>query len=216
MRIELVIAALVVALAGCTGSNRAKTASAFSEGPSAGQLVADNVTNNSPSTNTSRNAQSQEVIKAGDTLLITFTDLPPGSTMPTFSQRVGEDGAITFIYGNVFHAAGKKTGDMEKEMRDYFVPYFTNLAVRIRISGETQFVYVYGEFRKPGRYSWTNGMRLKDAIDLACGFSDFAGRLTLIQAGGARQRIKLPFNKIPLDNPELKPGDVIRCRGMDI
>jgi hypothetical protein len=38
------------------------------------------------------------------------------------------------------------------------------------------FISMTGEFRKPGRYAWTHGMTLKDAIDAAGGFTDFARR----------------------------------------
>jgi len=215
MKIELAVAAIAIALAGCTGTNRGKTVPASSEGTLPAQEHAYSVTIDSPATNASRNAEIQDVIKVGDTLLITFTNLPSGSTTPTFEQRVGDDGVITLIYGNVFHAAGKKTGDLEQEIRDHFVPYLTNLTVIVRISSES-FVYVDGEFRNRGRLLWTNGMRLKDAIALAHGFSDFAWRLTIIHADGTRQRIRLPADKIPLDNPKLEAGDVIRCRGRDI
>jgi protein involved in polysaccharide export with SLBB domain len=216
MKSELVIAALAVALSGCTGSNLGKTVPVFSEGPPPARLHANNAANDSPATKSPGNAQSEDVIKAGDILLITFSNSPSGSTMPTFDQRVGDDGTITFIYGNVFHAAGKKTGDLEQEIRDFFVPVCApNLTIRVRVS-EGRFVYAEGEFRNRGRLSWTNGMSLRDAIDLAHGFSDFAGRLTIIHADGTRQRIRLPADKIPLDNPKLEAGDVIRCRGRDI
>lgn len=208
MKSGLLMVAFVAILSGCVRSNRPdSTATRFSGASSA--IVSNGATNESRATN------SQDVIKAGDTLLITFTNSTSIHTVPEFDQRVRDDGTITLIYGNVFHAAGKKTGDLEKEIRDFFVPIFTNYTVVIRRSSGS-FVCLDGEFGNPGRYSWTNGMRLRDAIDLAHGFSDFAGRLTLIHADGAKQRIRLPANKIPVDNPKLKAGDVIRCRGRDI
>ena len=210
MKIELVIAVLAVGLSGCTGPNRGKTVPVFSEGPSPAQLHAYNVTNDSPATKASKNAESENVIKAGDILLITFADSLSGSTLPAFDQRVKDDGTITLIYNHVFHAAGKKTGDLEKEIRDFYVPTcFVNLTVRV--SAETAFVYVGGGFRKPGRYSWTNGMRLNDAIEAAGGFSEFASRrIKLRHLDGTVETYRLRGNWTVTNNPALKPGDRVQ------
>src|SRR4051812_25028888 len=54
------------------------------------------------------------------------------------------------------------------------------------------FVYVSGEFTNPGRYSWTNGMTLKDAIEAAGGFTDFAvRRITLRHWNDSVERFRL-------------------------
>jgi protein involved in polysaccharide export with SLBB domain len=211
MKSGLLIVALAVFLSGCTGSNRGNRVAVFSEGASPAPLRAQSVTDDSPGTNSSRNAESQDVIKQGDTLLITFTNLTSGLTVPAFDQRVRDDGTITLIYNNVFHAAGKKTGDLEREIRDFFVPAnSTNLTVRVRISAETRFVYVDGEFRKQGRYSWTNGMTLKDAIEAAGGFTDFANRrVRLVHTDGTVERYRLRGDWTVTNNPVLKPGDKV-------
>jgi protein involved in polysaccharide export with SLBB domain len=202
MKIELVIVALAAALSGCTGSNRGNTVPVFSEVSSPAQLRGYNVTNDSPARNTARNAEDKEVIKVGDTLLITFGDI---CASPPVFQRVKDDGTITFIFNRTFQAAGKSTGNLEK---DYYVPtYFTNLAVTIQIS---LFVYVDGEFRNPGRYPWTNGMTLKDAIEAAGGFTKFANhRIRLYHLDGIGEKLRLSGNWFLTNNPNLKPGDRI-------
>lgn len=205
------IAALAVALAGCTGSHQGKTAPVFSEGTSPAQLHAYNVTNGSPGTNSSRTAESAEVIKPKDTLIITFTNLPSGLTLPAFDQRVREDGTITLIYNKLFLAAGKNTGDLEKEVQDYYVPaFFTNLTVTVRLSCSTECVYVDGGFRKPGRYPWTNGMRLKDAIEAAGGFTEIANHtIQIIREDGTIGKYRLWGDWARTNNPVLKAGDRI-------
>ncbi len=214
MKIGLVILALVVVLSGCTRANRSHTVPVLSKMSSPTPLHGYSVTNHLPATNASRNTENEQVIREGNILLITFSDLSSGSALPAFDQQVKDDGSITLIYKSVFQAARKKTGDLEKEIRDFYVPVcFANLTVGVRISCQNCLVYVDGEFRKPGRYSWTSGMTLKDAIDLAHGMSAFAARLTIVHPDGTKQRIKLPFDRIPLDNPELKAGDLILCRG---
>jgi protein involved in polysaccharide export with SLBB domain len=210
MKRGLVIVALAVFLSGCTGSNRGKMGPVFSEVPSPTQWHAYNVTDESPATNTSRDSQNAGVIQVGDALLFTF-NLPGLIMEPVWDQRVKDDGTITLIYNRVFHAAGKKTGDLEKEIRDYYVPtYFTDMTVMVRISREGGFVYVDGEFRKPGIYSWTNGMRLKDAIDAAGGFTEFSNhKIKVIHNDGTSERFRLRGDWERTNNPVLNPGDKI-------
>jgi protein involved in polysaccharide export with SLBB domain len=210
MKSGLLIVALVVFLSGCTGSNRGNRVAVFSEGSSPAQLRAQSVTNDSPATNSSRKVEGEDVIKAGDTLVITFTNLTSSLTVPAFDQRVRDDGTITLIYNQLFQAAGKKTGDFEKEIRDFYVPAnFTDLTVLVCLSSGS-FVYVDGAFRNPGRYAWTNGMRLKDAIEAAGGFTEFSNhRIKLIHWDGISQRFRLRGDWFLTNNPVLKPGDSV-------
>jgi protein involved in polysaccharide export with SLBB domain len=67
-----------------------------------------------------------------------------------------------------------------------------------------------GEFRKPGRYAWTHGMTLKDAIDAAGGFTDFARRrLRIRHWDGSEEGYRLGAGRILTNNPTLKPGDYV-------
>lgn len=227
MRIELIIVALAVALSGCTGSNRGKTVPVFSEVSSPAQFHAYNVTNDSPATNnSSRKAESERVIQVGDFLLITFVEparwvqgfwgsdksFPlPETTFPALDQQVKKDGAIRLLFNWEFNAAGKKTSDLEKEIRHCYVPEkFGDLTVGIQISTETNFVYVDEGFRNPGRYSWMNGMRLKDAIEAAGGFGAFAdGRVTVLHRDGTAEKYWLREAWSSTNNPTLKPGDKV-------
>jgi len=208
MKSGLLIVAFVVVLPGCTGSNRGKTGPVFSEVPSPTQWHAYNVTNRSPAMNTSTNNLDVGIIKAGDVLLITFSNLP-GTPI---DQRVKDDGTITLIFNHNFQAAGKRIDDLEKEIRDYYVPkYFADSTAAVRILPEIHFVYVDGEFRNPGRYQWTNGMRLKDAIDAAGGFTEFARhRIKLIHSDGTSARsFRLVGDWVRTNNPALHDGDRI-------
>jgi len=205
----LLIVAFVAVLSGCIGSKRDGTATRYSGVPWA--VVSNNATNDSPATNTSKNVDSQEVIKPKDTLIINFSS-PATIFEPVFDQPVRDDGTITLIYNKVFEAAGRKTGDLEKEVRDYYVPaYFNNLTVTVRICcPETAFVYVDGAFRNRGRYLWTNGMRLKDVIDTADGFTEFANyRIKLTHGDGTVKMYNLRGGWSSTNNPVLKPGDRI-------
>lgn len=146
---------------------------------------------------------SSEIVKIGDILLITFGDLP--SALPAFDQKVKDDGNITLIYNKVFHAAGKRTGDLEKEIREFYVPaYFINLTVTVRISGDTRFYYVDGEVKAPGQRPYTGPITVTKAITAAGGFTDFAskGRIRLTHPDGTQ--LKVNWGKVQ-DHPELDP-----------
>lgn len=148
---------------------------------------------------------SGEIIKPGDVLLITFADLPKDAPLPPFDQRVKDDGTITLIYNRSFQAAGKRTGDLEKEIRAFYVPdYFINMTPTVRISGESRFYYVDGEVRAPGKFPYVSGITVTKAIAAAGGFTDFASKrkVKLIRASGRQQTINC--NKV-LDHPEQDP-----------
>jgi len=152
---------------------------------------------------TSTNGDSSEFIRPGNVLLITFGDLP--QPLPPFDQKVKDDGSITLIYNKVFQAAGKRTGDLEKEIRDFYVPaYFINLTVVVRISGDTRSYYVDGEVRAGGQRPYISSITVSKAIAAAGGFTDFANKrkVKLIRADGRKQIINC--NQV-LDHPELDP-----------
>jgi len=149
------------------------------------------------------NVESPEIIQVGNILLITFGDLPPPAP-PTFDQRVRDDGTITLIYNQVFHAVGKRVGDLEKEIHDFYVPrYFINLTVTVRISTD-RYYYVDGEVRTPGKVPYTGSITVSKAIASTGGFTDFANKrkVQLIRADGRKQIVNC--NKV-LDHPELDP-----------
>lgn len=179
-------------------------AAASSQAPAqptpAGQPTATN-----PSTTTGTNAGlSAEIIHPGNVLVVTFSDLPSEKQMPPFAQVVRDDGTITLIYNQPFKAAGKRVGDLEQEIRNFYVPnYFRNLTVTVQISID-RFYYVDGEVRLPNKFPWVPGTTVSKAIATAGGFTDFANKrkVKLIRADGRTQTVN--YNKV-LDHPELDP-----------
>jgi len=227
MKSGLLRIAFVVVLSGCVGSKRANsTAPQFSGAPSAVDLNRHNPTNNSPAaTNTSRSAESERVIQVGDFLLITFVEPPrwtksswgspflvQDSGLPAFDQQVKKNGIIRLLFNWEFNVAGKKVSELEWEIRRCYVPEkFGDLTVTVRISSQTNFVYVEGGFGNPGRCSWTAGMRLGDAIKVARGFSESAIHGIMIShRDGTMEEYRLHGGWALTNNPTLRPGDKIR------
>ncbi len=72
------------------------------------------------------------------------------------------------------------------------------------------YIFVSREVAAPGRYDWTNGMRLADAIQAAKGFTVFAGR-SKIRIRHVDGRVdKYDYDR---QNPALRAGDFIHVIG---
>ena len=75
-------------------------------------------------------------------------------------------------------------------------------------------VYFAGGFAKTGAFSWTNGMTLKDGIEVTGGFAQWAnGTLQLIHRNGTRERYRLGPGRTLTNNPALQPEDIIFSGG---
>ena len=160
---------------------------------------------NASATKTNSLDLSAEIIKVGDVLIISFSDLP--TPMPPFDQKVKDDGAITLIYNQPFQAAGKRTGDLEREIRAFYVPsYFRNLTVTVRLSAD-RFVYVDGEVRLPGKVQYTGPITVSKAIAAVGGFTDFANKrsVKLIRPDGRSQKVNYNKALAHPEHPELDP-----------
>jgi len=148
---------------------------------------------------------SAEFIKVGEVLIITFGDLP--TPVPPFDQKVKDDGTITLIYNQPFQAAGKRTGDLEKEIRAFYVPaYFRNLTVTVRQPSD-RFFYVDGEVKLGNKIPYTGPITVSKAIAAAGGFTDFANKrsIKLIRADGRSQKVNYNNALAHPERPELDP-----------
>ncbi len=75
-------------------------------------------------------------------------------------------------------------------------------------------IYFSGEFARTGRFAWTNGITLKDGIDVAGGFTKWAdGRLHLIHGDGSKELYRLGPRRTLTNNPALQPDDLVISRG---
>ena len=116
-----------------------------------------------------------DMIHPGDTLQITFADLP--YAQPPIVDRVKEDGTITLLQNRTFTAAGKTRGQLEKEIRTVYVPaYFTAMTVTVLPVTQTQFYYVGGEVKAPGQHVYLGRTTVLQAIQAAGDFTDFADK----------------------------------------
>lgn len=190
---------MALLLAGC----ETKPAPAFAEVPGVPTMPA-----GAPLSGTNI-GKDIDVLQVEDALIISFSDLP----MPVapVEDRIKQDGTITLMLNQKFTAAGKTRGDLEKEIRECYVPkYYKYLTVTVRRQDQTRFYYVGGEVKIPGRQVYLGPMTVLKAIQSCGDFTDFAkqraveltradGRKFTINCKKARQDPSLDLEVYPND-----------------
>ena len=152
-----------------------------------------------------------DIMHRGDLITVSFSDLP--YIQPPLDRRIAEDGTINLIENETFIAAGKTPGQLEKEIRERYVPSkFLKLTVSVTPQRDTQFYYVGGEVKSPGRQIYISRIKVLGAIKSAGDFTDFA-RKTKVQLTRTDGRTFIINCKDALKNPtldlEVFPGDNI-------
>jgi protein involved in polysaccharide export with SLBB domain len=145
--------------------------------------------------------------------MIMLSDLPGPQPLLPIEDQVKEDGSITLIQNQTFTAAGKKRGDLEKEIRQRYVPdYYRTMTVSVRHQRETQFYYVRGDVKAPGRQVYISRLHVLGAIASAGDFTDFGNKrkVQLTRADGRIYTINCVKAKgNPYLDLEVYPGDTI-------
>jgi protein involved in polysaccharide export with SLBB domain len=154
---------------------------------------------------------SIDLFHVGDSVTIEYSDMPVPYTPR--DEKIKEDGTLTLLEGKTFTAAGKTRTQLEREVRDYYVPnYYLKMTVSIRQQKETQFYYVRGEVKAPGRQIYISRISLLRAIGSAGDFTDFARKsaVQLIHADGTTTKLNAKkLLKKPALDPEILPGDTV-------
>jgi polysaccharide export outer membrane protein len=141
-----------------------------------------------------------DTLRVGDPLTITFADVPPLS-MREQQVRIPDSGVITLPYNVRVQAAGKTTGQLEKDIRDAYVPsYFVNLTAIVRPEERTYIVD--GEVRNPGQKPYAGEVTVLRAIGTAGGFTEFANKKKIQLRRQNGQKFIINYNRA-IDKPEL-------------
>jgi protein involved in polysaccharide export with SLBB domain len=198
-------------LTGCQTGNSGSGAAGIPDSNGTQFASASPVAAANPGGENTPSSDTIDSLHAGDVLTIEFSDMPV--TILPREERIKEDGTITLLEGKTFVAAGKSRGQLEKEIREWYVPrYYLRMAVSIRQKEQTQFYYVRGEVRIPNRQIYISRIRLLQAIASAGDFTDFARKksVLLTRSDGRKLTINcLKARKDPTLNVEILPGDII-------
>jgi polysaccharide export outer membrane protein len=163
---------------------------------------------------TSGSGPEAEVLRVGDSLTIIFTDTPV--QIPNFDEKIREDGTIKLTLDKTFNAAGKTPGDLEKEIRAYYVPnYYKYMTVTVKQQENTRWYYVNGEAKAPNRQIYAGRITVLKAIASVGGFTDFANKkkVKLTRVDGRTQIVNcVKALDNPSLDPEVYPGDTIHIQ----
>jgi polysaccharide export outer membrane protein len=155
--------------------------------------------------------QRDHLIRVEDLLKIVFADLPI-SVLP-FEGRVKDDGTITLFLNQTFQVVGKTPGQLEKEIRDRYVPrLFKYMTVTVIVTDiENRYYYIGGEVKSPGAKPYVARIRLLEAIQSAGDFTEYARRSKVsVTRGGKKYIIDCKKAKThPELNIEILPDDRI-------
>jgi polysaccharide export outer membrane protein len=185
----LVLAALLLGLAGCKTPDYSKEMEAPAPVTKAGELPR---------------------LDIGATVTITFSGVP--DQLDPQVKPIKEDGTITLPDIGRVQAAGKTPGELEDAIHDLYVPkIYTHLNVTVRTTSDLVY-FVRGEVRQPSRLIYTGPITVTKAITSAGDFTDFANRKKIWLTRVNGQRFKLNADKIlngEAPDPPVYPGDQI-------
>lgn len=138
-------------------------------------------------------------LRVGDLIWVSFSDIE----RPPQKQEVNipDSGIITLPFNIHVKADGKTTTELEREIRDAYVPsLFVNLTVSVR--ADQRFYYVDGEVRTSRAWAYTGETTVLRAIANAGGFTDFANRKKIELRRQNGQRFFINYYKA-LKDPNL-------------
>jgi polysaccharide export outer membrane protein len=143
---------------------------------------------------------------------VSFADTPT-MIMP-WEGEIKPDGTITLSLNQTFKAAGVTRSQLEKDIRERYVPrYYKQMTVGIKLTRDTRFYYVGGEVRAPGRQLYLGRITILKAIQSAGDFNDFAQKKKVeLTRSGASKLVIVNCAKAMHDSSldvEIYPGDKI-------
>ena len=141
------------------------------------------------------------VFKVGDLVIVTFSGLG-GTPIPPHEERIKEDGTVTLSLIGSVKAVGKTPGQLQKDIRDLYVPAYFGPSLNITVKAQERYFYVGGEVKANGRYPWVEGMTAVKAIQNAGGLTDYANHKKVRITRQSGKQLTVNYDKA-LENPAL-------------
>jgi len=149
------------------------------------------------------------VFDVGDVISVTVTGVSSEIIQP-HEESIKDDGTISlYLIGSV-KAAGRRMGELQRDLQTRYEVYFKNPVVTVRSA--QRFYYVGGNVKRPGAQPYLGKTTVTKAIQAAGDFTDFGKKTSIrvIRADGTS--LKVNFNKAidePSLDPPIYPGDKI-------
>jgi len=140
-----------------------------------------------PAVPLSPSSGASSVLRVGDMVTVSFSDMPRDGGLPEIRARIPGDGMLRLHYNIRVQAAERSIPDLERNIRDAYVPKLYKQLTAI-VRSEERFFFVGGQVRSPSRLPLQSDLTVLRAIDAAGGFTDFANRrrIELRRENGAR------------------------------
>jgi protein involved in polysaccharide export with SLBB domain len=158
---------------------------------------------------------SSQILNVGDRITIVYSDTPGG--IPASEQQIRDDGKISLHLNLEVLAAGKKPGELEKEIRKLYIDGKFYKEISISVQTQLRYFSVGGEVRSPGStFPHPGQMTVIKAINSAGGFTEYANRTKVIVTRYADKRQVFVNCKRAIKDPQLDvpiyPGDQIMVK----
>lgn len=147
-------------------------------------------------------------LKKSDPVVINFQGIP---TPLTIEDVVDENGMITLPYIGAIRAEGCTSSDLEAMVHDKYVPdFYRYLNVYVLMPTQRSY-FVNGAVRAPGKYPYSAGITLLQAITTAAGYNDYAQprRVKILREGQTTEYDMIDIQNTPEMDVPVEPGDVI-------
>lgn len=112
------------------------------------------------------------VLKPGDLVVVTFSGVEP--LIPPHEEKIKDDGTVTLTLIGSVKAEGRTPGQLQKDIRNLYVPRFYTQSLNVTVRSQDRYFYVGGEVKASNRYPWVEGMTVVKAIQNAGGFTEYS------------------------------------------
>jgi len=131
---------------------------------------------------------------------------------------VRPDGMISLPLLNDVKAAGLTPMELRESLMKKLVEFVPQPEIAVIVTEVKSFmISVIGQVMRPGRYDLRSSATVVDALALAGGFKEFAGRSRVVvmrAEGDSTRRLPFDYDKLfsqssPQENFALRPGDIV-------
>ena len=131
---------------------------------------------------------------------------------------VRPDGMISLPLLNDVRAAGLTPMELRDSLMKKLVEFVPSPEIAVIVTEVKSFmISVIGQVMRPGRYDLRSSATVVDALAMAGGFKEFAGRSRVVvmrPEGDATRRLPFDYDKLfsqgsPQENFALRPGDIV-------
>ena len=152
-----------------------------------------------PSEQASNVAPNGYTLGAGDNLRIDVF----GDESMSGERRIAGDGTLTLPLIGRVEAAGLTTHELKEKLESQLTEYMRDPRVNVQMLTYRP-VYIVGEVKKPGSYSYVDGMTVLNAVAIAGGFTYRARQDRFVIERRAKDKRVAADPSTPLI-----PGDVV-------